>query len=76
MSLHNSTNREPNGLFYLVDLIGIEREAFTAFPTNSKPSEAGLNLRGGTAKQSAVFDRDECSGRKRSVRMLIPTRSS
>ena len=31
MSLHNSTNREPNGLFYLVDLIGIEREAFTAF---------------------------------------------
>ena len=57
MSLHNSTIIENRyGLFYLVDLIGIEREAFTAFPTNSKPSEAGLNLRGGTAERNAVFD--------------------
>ena len=40
----------------MVDLIGIEREAFTAFQTNSKPSEAGLNLRGGTAERNAVFD--------------------
>ena len=40
----------------MVDLIGIEREAFTAFQTNSKPSEAGLNLRGGPAERTAVFD--------------------
>ena len=51
----------------MVDLIGIEREAFTAFQTNSKPSEAGLNLRGGTAKWSEVFDRSESLGRKRSA---------
>ena len=58
MSLHNSTiieNRKDD----LLELTEEGTAFFLAKPshpqTNSKPSEAGLNLRGGTAERSGVF---------------------
>ena len=63
MSLHNSTIIENrNGLFYLVDLIGIEREAFTAFLTNSKPSASGFEFERRNSGAERSFRRQPKAG--------------
>ena len=75
MSLHNSTRETRKWIILLVTKLESGSKQSVS-PTNQKPSEAGFDLRGGTAKLSEVFDQSVSCGRKRSVRMLIPTRSS
>ncbi len=76
MSLHNSTvienlrrttmNSWPETFKWTRERsVGSVKGGRKPFFTNSKPSEAGLNLGGGTAERSGVFGRSESEGRKR-----------
>ena len=58
MSLHNSTMRTNYWTFLIGLIIEISKAKLctTLQDTNQKPSEAGFDLRGGTAKHSGVFD--------------------
>ena len=73
MSLHNSTRETRKWIILLVTKLESGSKQSVS-PTNQKPSEAGFDLRGGTAQLSEVFDQSVSCGRKRSVRMLIPTK--
>ena len=58
MSLHNSTRETRKWIILLVTKLESGSKQSVS-PTNQKPSEAGFDLRGDTAKQGSKSSKDE-----------------